>query len=113
MALVQAETRDAVGIAKLDRPDARNALSPELMEELAAIVEGYDADDAIGCIVIAGSDETFAAGADIAAMAKRSFQDVLDSPSARFWPRLAAVRTPMVAGVSGWALGGGCELALT
>jgi enoyl-CoA hydratase/carnithine racemase len=113
MALVQAETREAVGIARLDRPEARNALSPELMEELAAILEGWDADDEIRCIVIAGDDEAFAAGADIAAMAKRSFQDVLDSPAAKFWPRLAAIRTPMIAAVSGWALGGGCELALT
>jgi enoyl-CoA hydratase/carnithine racemase len=113
MALVDAETRDAVGIARLNRPDARNALSPELMEELASIVEGWDEDPAIRCIVIAGGDEVFAAGADIGAMAKRSFQEVLASPSASFWPRLAAVRTPLVAAVSGWALGGGCELALT
>ena len=113
MALVDAETRDAVGIARLNRPDARNALSPELMEELASIVEGWDEDPEIRCIVIAGGDEVFAAGADIGAMAKRSFQEVLSSPSARFWPRLAAVRTPLVAAVSGWALGGGCELALT
>jgi enoyl-CoA hydratase/carnithine racemase len=112
MALVAAETRDAVGIARLDRPDARNALSPELMEELAAIVEAWDEDPDVRCVVIAGSDEVFAAGADIAAMAKRSFQEALTSPAARFWPRLAAVRTPLVAAVSGWALGGGCELAL-
>jgi enoyl-CoA hydratase/carnithine racemase len=113
MALVAAETRDAVGIARLDRPDARNALSPELMEELASIVEAWDEDPEVRCIVIAGSDEVFAAGADIGAMATRSFQEVLSSPSARFWPRLAAVRTPLVAAVSGWALGGGCELALS
>jgi enoyl-CoA hydratase/carnithine racemase len=112
MALVAAETREAVGIARLDRPEARNALSAELMDELAAIVEGWDGDPEVRCIVVAGSDEVFAAGADIAAMAKRTFQEVLDSPSARFWLRLAAVRTPLVAAVSGYALGGGCELAL-
>jgi enoyl-CoA hydratase/carnithine racemase len=110
--LVLAEQRDAVGLARLNRPDARNALSAELMEELAALVEGWDADPGVGCIVIAGGDEWFAAGADIKAMAQRSFQETLVAPAARFWPRLAAVRTPMIAAVSGYALGGGCELAL-
>jgi enoyl-CoA hydratase/carnithine racemase len=112
MALVSAETRDAVGIARLDRPESRNALSPELMDELAGIVEAWDADPEVRCVVIAGSDEVFAAGADIAAMAERSFQEVLTSPAGRFWQRLAAVSTPLVAAVSGYALGGGCELAL-
>jgi len=112
MATVSAETRGAVGLARLDRPDARNALSPELMEELAALCERWDDDPEIRCIVIAGGDRWFAAGADIKAMAKRSFQEVLTSPAARFWPRLAALRTPLVAAVSGYALGGGCELAL-
>jgi enoyl-CoA hydratase/carnithine racemase len=109
---VSAELRGAVGLARLDRPDARNALSPELMEELAAVCERWDEDGAVGCIVIAGGDEWFAAGADIKAMAKRTFVETLQSPAARFWPRLAALRTPLVAAVSGYALGGGCELAL-
>jgi enoyl-CoA hydratase/carnithine racemase len=112
MATVSAETRGAVGLARLDRPDARNALSPELMEELASICERWDDDPDVRCIVIAGGDRWFAAGADIKAMATRSFQEVLTSPAARFWPRLAALRTPLVAAVSGYALGGGCELAL-
>jgi enoyl-CoA hydratase/carnithine racemase len=110
---VVGEKRDAVGIARLNRPDARNALSAELMEELAGLVEAWDADPEVGCIVIAGSDDWFAAGADIKAMAARSFQEVLVTPSARFWPRLAACRTPLIAAVSGFALGGGCELALS
>ena len=109
---VVAETRDHVGLARLDRPDARNALSAELMEELAALLERWDDDPDVGCIVIAGGDDWFAAGADIKVMAKRTFEEVLTSPAARFWPRLAAVRTPLVAAVSGYALGGGCELAL-
>jgi enoyl-CoA hydratase/carnithine racemase len=112
MATVSAETRGAVGLARLDRPDARNALSPELMEELAAICERWDDDPDVRCIVIAGGDKWFAAGADIKAMAKRTLAETLTSRAARFWPRLAALRTPLVAAVSGYALGGGCELAL-
>jgi enoyl-CoA hydratase/carnithine racemase len=112
MATVLTETQGAVGLATLNRPDARNALSPEVFQELAAALEGWDADPAVRCIVIAGSDEWFAAGADIRDMASRGFQDMLDTPSTGFWPRLAAVRTPLIAAVSGYALGGGCELAL-
>jgi enoyl-CoA hydratase/carnithine racemase len=109
---VLAERREAVGVARLNRPDARNALSPDLMEELAAMVEAWDADPEVRCVVIAGSDDYFASGADIKAMAERTFQEALSAPTARFWPRLAAVRTPLIAAVSGYALGGGCELAL-
>src|SRR5687768_6483995 len=112
MATVSAETRGAVGLARLDRPEARNALSAELMEELASLLERWDEDPDVRCIVIAGGDDWFAAGADIKAMAKRTFAETLTAPAARFWPRLAALRTPLVAAVSGYALGGGCELAL-
>jgi enoyl-CoA hydratase/carnithine racemase len=101
-----------VGLCRLNRPEARNALSPELMEELAAAVEAFDADPDVRCIVIAGSDEAFAAGADIGALAERGFHEALFHPAASFWSRLAGCRTPMIAAVSGWALGGGCELAL-
>jgi enoyl-CoA hydratase/carnithine racemase len=101
-----------VAIARLNRPEARNALSPELMTELADLIEAWDSDPDVRCIVIAGGDEYFAAGVDIKVMRERSFQEALVAPTARFWTRLAACRTPMIAAVSGYALGGGCELAL-
>jgi enoyl-CoA hydratase/carnithine racemase len=101
-----------VALCRLNRPEVRNALSPELMEELATAVEGFDADPQVRCVVIAGSDEAFAAGADIKATAERSFDQALYHPAAGFWRRIAAIKTPLVAAVSGWALGGGCELAL-
>jgi enoyl-CoA hydratase/carnithine racemase len=111
-AAVRVEQDGAVGIVRLDRPEARNALSPQLMEELAAAIEAFDTDDGVNCIVLAGSEEVFAAGADIKAMAERSFQEVLTASTMPFWQRIAACRTPLIAAVSGFALGGGCELAL-
>ncbi|MGH2982367.1 MAG: enoyl-CoA hydratase-related protein [Solirubrobacterales bacterium] len=101
-----------VALCRLNRPEARNALSPELMEELATALEGLDSNPDVRCIVIAGSDEAFAAGADIRALSERSFADSLYHPAASFWRRLTAIKTPTIAAVSGWALGGGCELAL-
>jgi enoyl-CoA hydratase/carnithine racemase len=101
-----------VATLTLNRPEARNALSPELMDELGAELERLDPDPEVRCIVIAGSDEVFAAGADIRAMSERSFAEALHHPAAGFWKRLVAVKTPMIAAISGWALGGGCELAL-
>jgi enoyl-CoA hydratase/carnithine racemase len=110
--LVESSRDGHVALCRLNRPDARNALSPELMEELAAAVEGFDADPEIRCVVIAGSDEVFASGADIRALRERTFEEALRHPAASFWRRLAACKTPLVAAVSGFALGGGCELAL-
>jgi enoyl-CoA hydratase/carnithine racemase len=109
---VLAERREHVGLARLNRPDARNALSAELMETLCELVEAWDADPDVRAIVIAGSDEYFAAGADIKAMSERSFQEALANPMTSFWQRIAAVKTPLIAAVAGYALGGGCELAL-
>jgi enoyl-CoA hydratase/carnithine racemase len=101
-----------VALLRLSRPEARNALSPELMAELAGELERLDPDPGVRCIVIAGSEKVFAAGADIKAMSERSFAEALYHPAAGFWKRLAMVKTPLLAAVSGWALGGGCELAL-
>jgi enoyl-CoA hydratase/carnithine racemase len=101
-----------VALLRLNRPEVRNALSPEVMERLASELERMDPDPEVRCVVIAGSEEVFAAGADIKAMSERSFAEALYHPAAEFWKRLAKVKTPMIAAVSGYALGGGCELAL-
>jgi enoyl-CoA hydratase/carnithine racemase len=110
--LIESSCDGHVALLRIDRPEARNALSPEVMEELASELERLDPDPEVRCVVVAGSDKVFAAGADIKAMVERSFAEALRHPAAAFWKRLAAIKTPMVAAVSGYALGGGCELAL-
>ena len=110
--LVESSRDGGVTLLRLNRPEARNALSPEVMEQLAGELERLDPDPEVRCVVIAGSDKVFAAGADIKAMSERSFAEALRHPAASFWRRLAAIKTPMIAAVSGYALGGGCELAL-
>jgi enoyl-CoA hydratase/carnithine racemase len=110
--LVQSSRDGHVALLRIDRPEARNALSPEVMEELASELERLNPDPEVRCVVVAGSDKVFAAGADIKAMSERSFAEALRHPAAAFWRRLAAIKTPMIAAVSGYALGGGCELAL-
>ena len=106
------EQRDRVGIITLNRPKVLNALNQKLTEELLAAAEAFDRDPAIGCIVITGSEKAFAAGADINEMQDQSFIDMYASDWFSVWDRLAAVRTPLVAAVAGFALGGGCELAM-
>jgi enoyl-CoA hydratase/carnithine racemase len=110
--LVETSLDGHVALLRLNRPEARNALSPEMMERIASELERIDPDPEICCVVIAGSDEVFAAGADIKAMSERSFAEALYHPAAEFWKRIAKVKTPLIAAVSGYALGGGCELAL-
>ncbi len=110
--LVETSRDGHVALLRLNRPEARNALSPEMMEEIAGELERLDPDPEVRCVVIAGSEKVFAAGADIKAMSERSFAEALRHPAASFWRRLAAIKTPMIAAVSGYALGGGCELAL-
>jgi enoyl-CoA hydratase/carnithine racemase len=112
MADVGVERYEAVAVVRMNRPERRNALSPAVMEQLAGAIGELDADEAVHCIVIAGTDEVFAAGADIKAMVERTFQEVLDASTMPFWQRVADCRTPLIAAVSGFALGGGCELAL-
>lgn len=112
MSLISEERHDSVAVLRLDRPEARNALSPEMMDELGGALERLDNADDVRAIVIAGSDEVFAAGADIRALRDRTFGEALFHPASVFWKRVAGCRTPLIAAVSGFALGGGCELAL-
>jgi len=104
---------ERVGIITLNRPKQLNALSPALMVELGQALKAFDADEAIGCMVITGSEKAFAAGADIGVMASYGFADVYkDDYITRDWETIRSVRKPVIAAVSGFALGGGCELAM-
>ena len=107
------ETRGRVGLIALNRPKALNALNDALMTELGEALAAFDADEAIGAIVITGGDKAFAAGADIAAMKDWSYMDVYKGEYiTRNWERMKSVRKPVIAAVAGYALGGGCELAM-
>ncbi|HLA35628.1 MAG TPA: enoyl-CoA hydratase [Rhodocyclaceae bacterium] len=107
------ETRGKVGLITLNRPKVLNALNNELVDELSAACLAFDADEAIGCIVIAGSEKAFAAGADIGAMAAWSFMDIYKSSYfVANWDSIARCRKPIIAAVSGFVLGAGCELAM-
>jgi enoyl-CoA hydratase/carnithine racemase len=113
LALVEVSIDEShVALLRLNRPEARNALSQEMRDELVASLERLDADPDVRCIVIAGSDDYFAAGADIRAMAERPVDAPPDPRGMELWKRLTAIETPTIAAVSGYAFGGGCELAL-
>ena len=112
--LVLSDTRGRVGWVTLNRPKALNALNDALIDQLVAAVQGFDHDEGIGAIVITGSEKAFAAGADIAAMKDWSFVEVYKHDYiTRNWDALRRVRKPLIAAVAGYALGGGCELAMT
>ncbi len=107
------ETIGRVGLIRLNRPKQLNALNDKLMDELGAALLAFDADAAIGAIVITGSEKAFAAGADIGAMATWSYMDVYKTEYiTRNWETIRRIRKPIIAAVAGFALGGGCELAM-
>ena len=107
------ERHEAVALIRLNRPEALNALNGALMDELTAVLDGTEADPGVRCVVITGSDRAFAAGADIKEMAHKSYNDVFTEDFiTRNWERVTRCRKPVIAAVAGYALGGGCELAM-
>ena len=110
---VLTETRGRVGIVKLNRPKALNAFNAVLLQELFDALEAFDADPNIGALVVCGSDKAFAAGADIKEMADISAVDMLTQRRVEAWDRILGIRKVVIAAVSGWALGGGCEFAVS
>ena len=110
--LVLVERESAVAVVLLNRPDALNALSDELMDQLISTLRDLDGDESVRCIVLGGSERAFAAGADIAELAKSSAVDLYYQRRVERWDAIAALWTPLVAAVSGYCLGGGCELAM-
>ena len=109
---ITTEKKQNVGLITLDRPKAMNALNEELIGELAQALDGFEGDPEVGCIVLTGSDKAFAAGADIKEMQAKTYMDAYLGDFLSTWERLTRCRKPVIAAVAGFALGGGCELAM-
>lgn len=110
---IRTDTRGKVGLITLNRPQALNALNHQLMHELMDALNAFDHDDHIGAMVITGNEKVFAAGADIKEMANKSIHEMMDTDHLAVFGRIRTIRKPVIAAVSGWALGGGCEIALS
>ena len=111
--MILSETRNRVGLITLNRPQAMNALNNQLMNELMDGLDAFDHDERVGAMVITGNDKAFAAGADIKEMADKSIIEMMDRDHIGVFGRIRTIRKPVIAAVSGWALGGGCEVALS
>jgi enoyl-CoA hydratase len=105
-------TEGKVGVVQINRPQVRNALNSPTMQELVTALEAFEANENIGCMVVTGDDKAFAAGGDITQMATASVVDIMNTPFIGYWNRVRSLRKPLIAAVSGWCLGGGCELAM-
>jgi enoyl-CoA hydratase len=111
--MMLSEIRGHVGLITLNRPQVMNALNNQLMRELMDALESFDKNDSVGAIVITGNEKAFAAGADIKEMAGKSIQQMMDTDHIAVFGRIRTIQKPVIAAVSGWALGGGCEIALS
>src|SRR5512147_738704 len=111
--MILTETRGHVGLIRLNRPQAMNALNNPLMRELMDALEAFDKKDSIGAMVITGNEKAFAAGADIKEMADKTIQQMMDRDHVGVFGRIRTIQKPVIAAVSGWALGAGCEIALS
>jgi enoyl-CoA hydratase len=111
--MILAEIRGRVGLITLNRPQAMNALNNQLMRELMDALESFDQNEAVGAMVITGNEKAFAAGADIKEMADQSIQQMMDRDHVAVFGRIRTIQKPVIAAVSGWVLGGGCEIALS
>ena len=111
--MILTETRGRVGLVTLNRPKALNALNNQLLNEMMDALDAFDKDNSVGAMVITGNEKAFAAGADIKEMADKSAQEMEDEKRVIVFDRIRSVQKPVIAAVSGWALGGGCEIALS